>query len=83
VEGNREDKPHLNVFSDRCLQDIVRVLWKDHMTNSKLLQRAGIGNLQHTLAVRRKRVIGHDMYTEPPDIKTSRLGNKLDSGGPK
>jgi len=35
--------------SNVCLQDILIVSWKDHMTIDELLQRAGIGNLQDIL----------------------------------
>jgi len=49
----------LNVFNRRCLRDILGVSWKDHMTNEELLQKAGVGDLQDTVATRRRRFIGH------------------------
>jgi len=49
----------LDVFNRRCLRDILRVLWNDHMTNEELLQRADTGNLQDTVKVGRRRVVGH------------------------
>jgi len=33
--------------------------WKDHTTNEELLQKAGVGDLQDTVATRRRRFIGH------------------------
>jgi len=49
----------LSVFNRRCLRDIMGVSWKDHMTNEELLSRAGVGDLQETVADRRRRFIGH------------------------
>ena len=49
----------LDVFNRRCLRDILRVLWNDHMTNEELLQRADTGNLQDTVKVGRRGVVGH------------------------
>ena len=52
----------LNVFKRRCLRDIMRVSWKDHMTNEELLLRASIGDLQDIVATRRRRFIGHVLH---------------------
>ena len=47
------------MFNRRCLRDILGVSWKDHMTTEELLQKAGVGDLQDTVATRRRRFIGH------------------------
>jgi len=59
----------LNVFNRRCLHDIMEVSWKDQMSNEELLPSAGTGDLQGTVASRRKSFTGHVLHlptTRPP-----------------
>ena len=51
----------LNVFHRKCLRRILRISWRDHVTNAELLRRARQKNLQTIVNERRLKMAGHVM----------------------
>jgi len=49
----------LDVFNMRCLQDILGVLWRDHMSNVKMLQRVTCRTLWCRRFIRHLRTFWH------------------------
>jgi len=49
----------LNVFHLRCLRHILSISWQDRITNSAVLERAGISSVYTLLRQKRLRWIGH------------------------
>jgi len=49
----------LNVFHLRCLRHILSISWQDRITNSAVLERAGIPSVYTLLRQKRLRWIGH------------------------
>ena len=48
----------LDVFN-RCLQNILCISWKDHVSNEELFERTKVDNLPDTVDKRRRRFVGH------------------------
>ena len=55
------DKKRINAFHQRCLRKILKVTYKDRVTNLEILQRTGKRNMHETLQERRLRWFGHVM----------------------
>ena len=49
----------LDVFHRRCLRTILRISWRDHITNEEVMKRAGVAALSDIVSERRKRMTGH------------------------
>ena len=49
----------LNVFHQRWLRKIMRISWRDHVTNESVLRRAKVRLLSAIIAERRLRLAGH------------------------
>ena len=49
----------LDVFHRRCLRSILRISWRDHITNEEVMRRAGVAVLSDIVSGRRKRMAGH------------------------
>ena len=51
----------LNVFHRKCLRRILKISWRDHITNVEVLRRTGQRDLQEIVNRRRLRLAGHVM----------------------
>ena len=49
----------LDVFHQRCLQKILKILYLDHITNDELIRRAQSRRLQDIVTERRVKFAGH------------------------
>ena len=49
----------LNVFHQRCLRKLMKISWRDHITNESVLRRAKLRALSDIVAERRLRLAGH------------------------
>ena len=49
----------LDTFHQRCLRRILKVTWKDHITNEEILRRTGQRRLRDSIAERRLKFAGH------------------------
>ena len=49
----------LDVFHHRCLRKILKIKWKDHVSNEELLKRAGQREMRDIIRDRRLRFAGH------------------------
>ncbi|XP_014770695.1 uncharacterized protein LOC106869459 [Octopus bimaculoides] len=49
----------MDVFHQRCLRKILKISYRDHITNTAVLQRAQSRRLQDIVAERRMRLTGH------------------------
>jgi len=49
----------LDVFHQRCIQKILRVLWRHRMTNGELMRRSEMQSVSKTVKTRRLRLAGH------------------------
>ena len=49
----------LDVFHRRCLRSILRISWRDHISNDEVMRRAGVAPLSDIVSERRKRMTGH------------------------
>mgnify|MGYP003407336564 FL=1 len=53
----------LDTFHQRCLRRILKVTWKDHVTNEEILRRTGQRRLRDSIAERRLKFAGHILRT--------------------
>ena len=70
----------LNVFHLRCLRRILSISWQDHITNSAVLERAGIPSIYTLLRQRRLRWIGHVHRMDEGRIPKQLLYGELAQG---
>ena len=49
----------LDVFHRRCLRNILRISWRDHITNEEVMRRAGVAPLSDIVSDRRRRMDAH------------------------
>ena len=49
----------LDVFHRRCLRSILRISWRDHISNEEVMKRAGVAALSDIVSERRRRMTGH------------------------
>ena len=42
---NKGDDQQIDVFHNKCLSRILKIEWKDHVTNKELLEKAEIKSL--------------------------------------
>ena len=78
----------LNAFHMRCLRRILGISWEDHITNTEVLERAGVPSMYSLLSQRRLRWLGHLRRMEdgrlPKDILYGQLAKgKRRAGGPR
>ena len=55
----------LETFHQRCLRNLVRVRWFDHVTNEEVLRRADMGSVEGMIRKRRLQWVGHVFRMEP------------------
>ena len=53
----------LDTFYQICLGRILKVTWKDHITNEEILRRTGQRRLRDSIAERRLKFAGHILRT--------------------
>ncbi|GFS02359.1 LINE-1 reverse transcriptase-like protein [Elysia marginata] len=53
------DENKIDVFQSRCLRQILRVKWRDRITNSKVLETARMETISGIIRKRRWKYIGH------------------------
>ncbi|KAJ8355125.1 hypothetical protein AAFF_G00095480 [Aldrovandia affinis] len=49
----------LDVFHRRCLRTILKISWRDHITNAEVMRRTGVALLSDMVSDRRRRLAGH------------------------
>ena len=49
----------IDVFHRRCLRSILGISWRDHITNDEVMARSEQMALHDTVAIRRRRFVGH------------------------
>ncbi|CAJ1049985.1 unnamed protein product%2C partial [Xyrichtys novacula] len=69
----------LDVFHRLCLRSILKISWRDHITNEEVMRRAGVAPLSDIVSDRRKRKTGHGIQL-PRERETGKCGNR---GRPK
>ena len=67
-------------FHLRCLRRILSISWQDHITNSAVLERAGIPSIYTLLRQRRLRWIGHVHRMDEGRIPKQLLYGELAQG---
>ncbi|XP_074861634.1 eukaryotic translation initiation factor 4E type 3 isoform X2 [Carettochelys insculpta] len=75
----RQEK-RLNVFHLRCLRRIFGISWKDRVTNTAILEQAGIPTMHTLLRQRRLRWLGHVHRMNDGRIPKDILYGELASG---
>ena len=70
----------LNSFHLRCLRRLLHIKWQDRVTNTEVLQRAGIPSLFSLLTKRRLRWLGHVSRMDPGRIPKDMLYGELREG---
>ena len=60
---NEGDAKKIDVFQNRCLRRIMKVIWQDKISNRELLERANVERLSED--VRRWRFLGHILRQQP------------------
>nr|KAG5691627.1 hypothetical protein BaRGS_023798 [Batillaria attramentaria] len=70
----------LNIFHLRCLRRLLHIKWQDRVTNTEVLQRAGIPSLFSLLSQRRLKWLGHVRRMEPGRIPKDMLYGELREG---
>lgn len=70
----------LNSFHMRCLRRILGIVWQDKITNSEVLERAGMQSLIATLCERRLRWLGHVRRMEAGRIPKDLMYGELVEG---
>ncbi|CAH1226359.1 CD209 [Branchiostoma lanceolatum] len=70
----------LNAFHMRCMRRILGISWKDKVTNTEVLSRAGLPTLFTLLRQRRLRWLGHVRRMEDGRIPKDLLYGELISG---
>ncbi|KAJ8414464.1 hypothetical protein AAFF_G00053340 [Aldrovandia affinis] len=49
----------LDVFHRQCLRTILKISWRDHITNAEVMRRTGVALLSDMVSDRRRRLAGH------------------------
>ena len=49
----------INTFHQQCLRRILKVSWRDHITNKEILERSESERLSDTIEKRRMKMLGH------------------------
>ena len=55
----------LDAFHRKCLRSILRITWRDKVTNEVVMKRTGAQEVQTIMKVRRMRYLGHVMRMDP------------------
>ena len=63
----------LNVFHQRCLRKLMKITWRDHMTNENVLSRANLRPLSAIVTERRLRLAGHILRMSDSQIAQAAL----------
>ena len=75
-----KEERKLSSFHLRCLRRIMNIHWYDKVTNSEVLQRAGIGSIYSLLMQRRMRWLGHVRRMEDGRIPKDVMYGELAEG---
>lgn len=70
----------LQVFHMRCIRRIIGITWQDRVSNTDVLQRAGIPSIYSLLRERRLRWLGHVRRMDDGRIPKDLLYGELASG---
>ena len=70
----------LNSFHLRCLRRLLQIKWQDMVTNTEVLQRAGIPSMTALLSQKRLRWLGHVRRMEDGRIPKDLLYGELREG---
>ena len=70
----------LNSFHLRCLRRLLQIKWQDMVTNTEVLQRAGIPSMAALLSQKRLRWLGHVRRMEDGRIPKDLLYGELREG---
>ena len=62
---NESDAKKIDVFQNRCLRRVMKIKWKDKISNRELLERANVEKLSEEVRRRRWRFIGHILRQQP------------------
>lgn len=78
----------LNAFHQRCLRKILKITWRDRVTNEEILRRTNARTLQEIVTERRFRLAGHILrLPEHRPCRTAMAwtppGGKRERGRPK
>ena len=76
----RRQEKRLNSFHLRCLRRILHIHWQDRITNSEVLERAGIPSIFAILSKRRLTWLGQFQRTNPGCIPKDLLYGELAEG---
>nr|KAG5710863.1 hypothetical protein BaRGS_027014 [Batillaria attramentaria] len=80
VLDNVRQEKRLNTFHLRCLRRLLHIKWQDRVTNTEVLQLAGIPSLFLLLSQRRLKWLGHVRRMEPGRIPKDMLYRELREG---
>ena len=64
----------LNVFHQRCLRKILKIIWRNRVTNEEVLRKAKSRPLSESVTERRLRLAGHILRL--PDTRPSKMAMK-------
>jgi len=73
-KSTAKTKKMLNVFHQKCLRRILKITWRDRVTNDEVLRRTRTRPLSDSIVERRLRLAGHILRL--PDIRPSKTAIK-------
>ena len=62
---NKNDDQKVDVFQSRCLTRLLKISWKERVTNEEVLQMSGVRKRSDDVRRRQWKFIGHIMRKEP------------------
>ena len=77
----------LDVFNHRCLRKLLKISWRDHVTNDDVHQRSGQWKLSEIVKERRLKMLGHILRMPEERLPKTSLewtptGGKRERGRP-
>ena len=76
----RRQLKKLHAFMMRHLRSIMRITWKDKVTNKEILERRGLPSMEDLLIRKNLRWTGHLMRMSPDRLPKQFLYSQLSSG---
>lgn len=67
------DNHKLDVFQSKCLRQILKIRWQDHVSNESVMERAGIEMMSKEVKKKRWKYIGHVLRREQGNDCTTAL----------
>ncbi|KAJ8393818.1 hypothetical protein AAFF_G00057330 [Aldrovandia affinis] len=59
VDEDSQHHQHVGCLHRRCLRTILRISWREHITNEEVMRRTGAALLSDMVSDRRRRLAGH------------------------